>query len=354
MHSSPRTHGGPRADELRRLGVDPGRLIDFSVNTNPYGPSPAVIEAIARAAIDRYPDPTAHAVCEAMAPLLAVRPAQLALGNGAAELLWTLARGLLSKTTCVLIVEPTFSEFRAAAGAVGARILEHRTLESEQFQIDLARVTSVIRAEDVRVLYLCVPNTPTGVALPARDVASFAEALPRVTVILDQSFLSLSDRFADAEVGMPPNVVRVRSLTKDHGIPGVRVGYLIATPEIVARVEAERPAWSTSSFCQAAALAACRDASFVSESRAKLRADGARLRASLEALDLRPCASTTPFFLLRAARASDLRLRLLAQHQILVRDCTSFGLPDFIRLAVRPAPDCERLLAALKKELRAC
>ena len=347
-----RIHGGPQDDEIHSLGIHRDQLLDFSVNTNPYGPCPAVVESLRAAAIDRYPDPTGRSVREAMAPLLCLSPDEIALGNGAAELLWTLARALLHPGATALVVEPTFCEFRAAASAVGAHVFECRAREADQFLIDLDAVARMISAHAVRVVYLCLPNTPTGVVLPAVDVAAWAEAHPQVVVILDQSFLSLCERFEDADVHMPPNVVRVRSLTKDHAIPGVRVGYLMATPEIVTRVEEQRPAWSTSSMSQAAALTACREHRFVEQSRRKLVADRRRMISQLRGLGLSPLESTTPYFLVWAAEATELRTRLLTRHHILVRDCASFGMPDFIRLAARPAPDCERLVAALKEELR--
>ncbi len=346
-----RIHGGPQDDEIRSLGIDPAQILDFSVNTNPYGPCPAVMESIRAATIDRYPDPTGRSVREAMAPLLGLSPDEIALGNGAAELLWTLVRVLLHPGTPALVVEPTFCEFRAAASAVGAPVFEYRAREADQFQIDLNTVARMIRTHAVRVVYLCLPNTPTGVVLPAVDVAAWAEAHPQIVVILDQSFLLLCERFEDTNVHMPPNVVRVRSLTKDHAIPGVRVGYLLATPEIVARVEEQRPAWSTSSMSQAAALVACREHRFVEQSRQKLLADRTWMTSRLRGLGLCPLESTTPFFLVRVAEATELRMRLFAHHHILVRDCASFGIPDFIRLAARPEPDCERLVAALKAEI---
>jgi len=351
---SGRVHGGPHDDELRALGVDPARLLDFSVNTNPYGPCPGVVEAVRTAVIDCYPDPTGYAAREAMAPSLCAAPNEIALGNGAAELLWTLARALVPTGRAALIIEPTFCEFRAAAFAARARIVEWRAHESDGFAIDLESVARLVHAEGVGVVYLCAPNTPTGTGLPAGVIAAWAEANPRVLIVLDQSFLSLSEHFADAEVRMPPNIVRVRSLTKEHAIPGVRLGYLLASPDIVARLEENRPAWMTSAMAQAAAVAACRERSFVEESRRKLLADRERLLSRIRSLDVDTFASSAGFFLVRVKGATELRRRLLAHHQILVRDCLSFGLPDFIRLAARPEPDAERLVAALKEELARC
>lgn len=353
VSSSSRVHGGPQDAELRALRIDPAALVDFSVNTNPYGPCRAIVEAIRSARIDVYPDPIARAAREEMAATLAVAADELALGNGAAELLWALARVLVQPGRRVLMIEPTFCEFRAAAIASGARVSEWRATPERGFAIDLEAVALRARAEQAEVVYLCTPNTPTGAGVPAVDVARWAATNPQLWIVLDQSFLSLSERFADADVAMPPNVVRIRSLTKDHAIPGVRVGYLIGARRLVARVEAQRPAWMTSASAQAAATVACREHAFVADSRRRIIADRDQLAVALVRLGLVPMPSTAGFFLVRTGHAKQLRQRLLVHHHILVRDCTSFGLPDFIRLAARPAADRARLVAALAAE-RGC
>jgi len=346
-----RFHGGLRDDELRALRVDAEQVLDFSVSTNPYGPCPIVADAIRSARADRYPDPDALGVRIAMADALDLAPEQIVLGAGAADLLWTAARALLQPGTHVLVVEPTFCEFRAAALAAGAQVHALCAEEHAAFRIDLDAALETARRCQAHVIYLCTPNTPTGVAVPAREVAAAAAAQPELTWVLDQSFLSLSDRFADAAVAMPDNVVRVRSLTKDHGIPGIRVGYALAPPALARRLLAQRPSWSTGAHAQAAARAACSVPWFVAQSRSKLASDRARMSAELAALGLAPLPSTAPFFLVRVQRASALRDRLLVRQRVLVRACESFGLPDFIRLAARPAADSARLCAALREEL---
>jgi histidinol-phosphate/aromatic aminotransferase/cobyric acid decarboxylase-like protein len=352
VEKSVRVHGGPQDAELRALAIDPTTLLDFSVNTNPYGPCSRMVDAVLATRIDRYPDPTARAAREVMARTLDVSADELSLGNGAAELLWTLARALVSPGATVMLAEPTFCEFRAAATAAGAHIAEWRATAERGFAWDLDAIAARAREVEPAVLYLCTPNTPTGAGLPAADIARWAAANPTCFLVLDQSFLSLSERFADADVAMPPNVIRIRSLTKDHAIPGVRVGYLIGSREIVARVEEQRPAWMTSGMAQAAAIAACSERAFVDDSRRKLLADRDQLAAELVRLGLSPIASTAGFFLVRVGDARELRHRLLARHHILVRDCASFGLPEYIRLAARPAADRARLVGALAEEIR--
>jgi histidinol-phosphate aminotransferase len=343
--SEPVRHGGLQEAELRRLGIDPETVLDFSSSTNPYGPDPEVARALQGARFDRYPDPTALRAREALAERCGVEPEQLVLGNGAAELLWSLARCLLGPGTSALIAEPTFSEFRSAANCCGAVVREWRAAPERGFTIELG----ALWAATAHAVYLCSPNTPTGRALPASEIADWA-ACQQSTIVLDQSFLSLSERWQDAALKLPRNVVVVRSLTKDHGIPGVRLGYLIGSPELCALLERSRPAWSTSALAQAAAIACCRSDEFVASSRERLLEDRRQLALELAALGIESVPSQTNFLLARVPGVGELRARLLTRHQILVRDCASFGLPGFLRLAARPAAERARLVAALRAE----
>lgn len=349
-----RVHGGPDASELAALGVDPDALIDFSASTNPYGPHPHMLEALRAAPLARYPDSTALWARRALCRGAGVDADRIVLGNGAAELLWSLARALLGAGRTALIVEPTFSEFRAAARATRAEVIEWRARPEQGFAIDLAAIGERARAARSHVIYLCSPNTPTGGRAPAQVIAEFARAHPELTVVLDQSFVTLSEHPEDAAYAMPANVAIVRSLTKDHGIPGVRVGYLVAELDLCRRVEQGRPQWTTSAFAQAAALASADCEDFVAESRRRLLEDRRALEAALAGLGIETLPSTTTFFLARLPNVPALRARLLQHHQILVRDCASFGLPGFLRLSAKPAKERAALMAALAAEARRC
>ena len=354
VESALRIHGGLSEQEALAIGVDPDRVIDFSVSANTYGPCESVIEAVRAARIDRYPDPRARRACSAIAGCFGQDADAVALGNGACELLWTLARSLTQDNTVVVIAGPTFSEFRAAVEHCGAVVHEWRAGPRNGFEVDLQALEREVFEHDASVVYLCSPNTPTGAALRAGDISRFAEAANDATIIVDQSFLSLSEHADDLFVRMPTNVVCVRSMTKEHAIPGVRLGYVVAAPRFIARLEAARPAWSTSAMAQAAALAACQALDFVAESRRKLLEDRAELEHMLRGHGLYAATSSAPFIVVNVGDAHGLRERLLRRHALLVRDCASFGLPEWIRLAARPKVDRERLETALKDELCRC
>lgn len=351
MPAAARVHGGPVAAELAALGLARADVLDFSVNVNPYGPAPAVLEAARGAAIDHYPDPSATEVRAALARRWRRAPGEVLFAHGAAELLWDLARHLARARVRTLVVEPAFSELRAGLAASGGEVVEWRADPRGGLGPDLEAVAEAIARSGAGAAYLAAPTSPAGLPVVAADVERLARSHERVLLLLDESFLALSDRHADAEVALPANVVRVRSITKEHAIPGLRAGYLLAAPALVEALDAARPTWSTSAPAQAAALAALAAEGFVAESRERLRADREETRAGLERLGLAPLPSVAPYLLFHVGDAASLRRRLLARC-VLVRDCASFGLTGFVRVAARPASDREVLLAALARELR--
>jgi histidinol-phosphate/aromatic aminotransferase/cobyric acid decarboxylase-like protein len=308
------------------------------------------------APIDRYPDPDATEVREALAGRWRVAFDQVAFGNGASELLWALAAARWEGRR-LLLVEPAFGEVRAAAEAAGAEVVAWRARRRNGLALEVEAIAEAIARNAPDVVALCAPSTPSGAPLAHAGVLRLAEACPAAQLLLDESFLSLSDQHADRDRPLPAQVLRLRSLTKDHAIPGVRAGYLLAPAEVVAALERCRPAWPTGTLAQAAALAAVADEAFVDASRAKLFEDRAALVAGLRALGLAPLPSAAPYLVFDAppsagelGPAAALRRRLLGRG-VLVRDCASFGLPALVRVAVRPAAERERLLAALRSAL---
>jgi len=345
--AAPRTHGGLLAAELDALGIDPADVLDASSSVNPYGPAPEVLRAVREADVARYPDPECTRARRAVAAAAGTDPERVVLGNGATELLWTLARVLLAPGETLLSCEPSFSELRAAAASGGARIAEWRARADDGFALHLDAVARAVRAERASVVALCAPGSPSGAATPIDDLCTLARDLPDVALVLDQSFLALSERHADLAAALPDNVLAVRSLTKEHAIPGVRLGWVACAPRLAAHVAASRPAWTVGSAAQAAAVAASGAGAFVAASRTRLLAERRELEARLHALGRATVTSSTPYLLVATSDAASLRRRALERHRVLVRDCTSFGLPRFVRVAARGGADQDRLVDAL-------
>lgn len=347
-----RVHGGPNATELQRLGLDRNDVLDLSVNINPYGPSPSMVRALAHVKLGVYPEPDALQVRAELAASCGVATDGLVLGNGASDLMWTLALWLkrtLPRGQGLMMVEPTFSELHVAAEALGLDVAEHRLQAVDMFDLNFDRLGESLACCKAGAVYLCAPSSPLGRAVAGPDLRAFADAHPNVLVLVDQSFLSLSERYQDAVMEWPANVVLIRSLTKDHGIPGVRIGYLLAEAEIALAVRSLRPTWAVGAHTQAAAsyAASIEGRAFVQSSRKQLLCDSRALMTGLIELGLKPVPSSTCYVTVEVANAALVRMRLLEEYRILVRDCTSFGLPSHIRIAARPPEQRAILLAAL-------
>jgi histidinol-phosphate aminotransferase len=340
-------HGGLDTAELERLGVRPDGVADFSVSTNPLGPSPVALAAARAADPGRYPDRGCLALRRALAADLAVDPDCILVANGSAELIWLLALAYLRPGDSAFILEPTFGEYRAASRLLGADVSEWRASPGDHFRIDVDAVVDALHRFAPRLAFFCNPNNPTGAWLTQPELRLLLDALSDGLLVVDEAYLDLAGRDSPARPLLErDNLVVVRSMTKDYGLPGLRLGYALAAPSGIRALAAAQPPWSVNAAAQAAGLAALADSAHVAAGRRAAAEARAYLTPRLEALGYRCLPSVANFWLVEVGDATALRRRLL-ERGILVRDCTSFGLPGFIRLAARPIEECERLVAAL-------
>lgn len=319
-------HGG-------RFGEDREIYHDFSVCLNAYGPAPAVVDAIRRAEVDDYPDPTSRVARATAAQAWSVSNDALILGAGSAELIDLVCRAFVGPDDVVAIDAPAFGEYERAARIYGARVAR---------EIDDA----------ARVVFVCSPSNPLGTVRDRTDLRALADrcAARGALLVIDQAY----DDFTDEPAGTPllrhhPAAFHLRSLTKGNALAGVRVAFGIGTREIVDALDAVRVPWSASSAAQQAAIAVFRpDAkAHVERTTALLRREAVRLRSALAALGYQTNDSRTHFFTVAVRNGERARLELIERFHILVRDCRSFGMPHRIRVAARQPAANDELLRAL-------
>jgi histidinol-phosphate/aromatic aminotransferase/cobyric acid decarboxylase-like protein len=342
-----REHLGVAPEALASLGLAAHEVLDLCSGLNPYGPPASLLSAARDAGLTHYPDPTGRAARSRVAQHFGTSPDRVVLGSGAAELLWSCARVLLEPGAAVLAIEPSYPEFSVAARQLGARVLQWRSVERTGHCVDLRQVAELMLLETPAVLSLCAPGNPTGSSVRFSELDLLAARFPDTQIVVDQSFLALSDDHADLARLPATNVICIRSLSKEFGLPGVRAAYLLADAKLAARIEATRPAFSTSSQTQAVVQAAMDEDAFSADSRLRLQADRARLTSTLDSLGLVYTPSVAPFLLVRVARASEVAAELLARHRIAVCDATPFGLPDHLRISAVSADAAVQLSAAL-------
>lgn len=322
-------------------------VLDFSANVNPSGPSPHVWEAMRTVPLEQHPDPCATPLRHLLAEVNGVTPAELLVGNGSVELIYHLAVAYLRTGDPVLIVTPTFGEYAAAAAVMGAAVQTWPTHPADDFALDITALLHQVQTTRPRMLFICNPNNPTGTYLDREGIEQLLVSCPDTLLVLDEAFVRfVTYAWPAVDLLAHGNLVILRSLTKDYALTGLRVGYALAHPSVIAALAKVQPPWSVNALAQAAAIAALRDEEHLRVTLAKLARAKAGLIHDLTQISLWPRPSRVHFFLLPVPSAAEWSQQLLAR-QVLVRDCSSFGLPTFIRIAPRQDAENARLVAAL-------
>jgi histidinol-phosphate aminotransferase len=348
MATPPAYHGALNYAELEQLGLDPDNILDFSVNSNPYGPSPAVAEALATVPLDRYPDREALALRRALAVHCDLSPDRIVIGNGTAELLWLVCFAFLRSTDRVLVIGPTFGEYARLSALMGARVETWSAQPDHDFMVEFNAVAQRLDTLQPRLLFLCNPNNPTGLVIPVDMIMAWAGRHPETLFVIDEAYLAFAAGTCSMLAAAAGNILVLRSMTKDYALAGLRLGYAASHNQAVISALAQaRPAWNVNALAQAAGMAALADQAHLARTLADLNQARARLVTALERLNLVPGPSATHFFLVHVGNAGVFRQQLLKQ-AILVRDCASFGLPAYIRIATRRPAENKQLLAAIQ------
>ena len=341
---APQAHGGLRDAELRALGIDPTALIDFSASVNPLGASPRALAALSTVDYSRYPDPDCTRLREAIAEANGVTPDEVLPGNGATELIYLIVRLFVHNGQRAIVFAPTFGVIDHACDLVGATLFPWHANPNKAFRWNFRNKPDVLRRVAPPLLYLCNPNNPTGVYATENEVTTLTEGLVHGPLLLDESYIAfVEDPWNSVPLMRRGRTLVLRSMTKDFGLAGLRLGYLLAAPEVIRAVQRLQPEWSVSASAQAAGIAALADTEHVRRGRETARAGLDLIEEQARLLGLETVRGAANFLLIRTGQAATIRIKLL-ERGFAVRDCTSFGLPDHIRVAGRQPEQCGKLM----------
>jgi threonine-phosphate decarboxylase len=348
-HAGDRHHGAHGEVASRSLQVRVEDLLDFSQNINPFGPPPEALEAARRALYEEsgvYPDLKYTRLREALARYLDAPPETIVPTNGGAEALF-LAAGAAGEGGA-LILEPTFSEYAAAARASGREVVRRPVRRPEDgFRFDHTVLEDL---SGISLVFLCNPNNPTGDSLDYGEILGVADHVRKAGAILvvDEAFADFTPGISVSSM-VGEGLWVARSFTKFFAIPGLRLGCLVC--DDADSVQRLQPSWPVNAVAAAAGIAAAGDSGFTEASVSEV----VRLRGNLfDALDdlpgLQPFSGAANFLLVRGPEGLVGRL---ARRGLLVRGCGPFmGLgSDFFRVAVRGEAENGRLISALREEL---
>ncbi len=346
----PAAHGGIDYGKVEARGLSAEDFLDFSVNVNPFPLPASVKQAIQSACPDRYPDKSCGRLKAAISALNKVKPEQVLVSNGTSPSILYIALAFLEPGDKVLVAGPTYGEYSETSRIMGADVLFRNAAAEDDFASDIASLIRTLVAEKPKILWMCNPNNPTGTYLDKEAVSRVLEACARTgcLLVLDEAYRNFTDTPWNSTDLICDELVILRSMTKDFGLAGLRLGYALASARIVQILDLVQPPWSVSAQAQGAGIAALGELAYYENTWNMLRTLRDSLRQSLLALGFDVMQTKTNFMMLRHPEAERIRRRL-EQERILVRDCISFGLSDFLRIGVRTAELNKRLIESLKR-----
>ena len=340
--------GKPVAEVRRELGLS--RVVKLASNENPLGPSPKAVEAAHRALgdVNRYPDPRATALRQALAAHLAVPASHVAVGNGSVEILDAIARAYLGPGDNAVISEHAFVRFRQI---VDARNRGARLVPMREWTHDLAAMGRAVD-ERTRLVFVANPNNPTGTWNRQAEVEALVDALPPgVLLVLDEAYFEYveepdyPDGTALVRAGAP--VIVTRTFSKAYGLAGLRVGYAVAAPEVLEALYVIREAFGTNAVAQAAAAAALDDVEHVRRSVEMSRAERERLTDELGKRGYEVLPGLGNFVTFDTRQEGRTVFRRMLVQGVIVRPLDPYAMGSWLRVSIGTPEESQAFLDAL-------
>jgi threonine-phosphate decarboxylase len=358
-------HGGDIAAVAAEFGVAPEKLLDFSANINPLGPPAGVLRRLSRDAADaellmRYPETGLNSLRRILSVHTETEENQIIIANGSAALIEAVTRVFRSKSgkpRCLLPI-PAFSEYERALHAAGFQIVPFSLEKTRNFRLAENRFIETLANEKPDLCIITNPHNPTGALIERELLEKIVRAAERTgtIVLLDEAFIDYRlEESLTRQVKLYKNLIVLRSLTKFYSIPALRVGYAIASAELIKVIAVQLSSWSVTTLAANAAEEAVKDTEYAEKTLAANHIERKFLGDSLARLNLSVYPSFANFLFLElptqsSFAAAELRSYLIKNHGIIVRNCSTYsGLKAgrFIRIAVRSRSDNERLVEGL-------
>jgi threonine-phosphate decarboxylase len=353
-------HGGNIFDLARRLGCDPGDILDMSSNVNPLGPPPGLLDYLGRrlAAVTALPEADAGGAVAAFSARHGVAQQRVVGGNGSTQFIYILPRVLHSRR--VLILGPTYADYRDACVLCGAVIEDLLAGAQTGFAFSPDDIDRRLRG-GVDTAFICNPNNPTGVLIPAEVVETLCRRHRDVWFVVDESYLPFVENGDSQSLTAAghPNLVVLNSMSKVFRVPGLRIGFAVAPEPLAETLRSHVMPWSVNALAQAAVLYLMtrepeikdflhRTREFFSTER------GFWVQRLSAAPGLTPFAGQASFVLVRlnGGMTAERLCAELAAERILIRDCANFhGLSNrYVRVSLKN-PQANRLLAQRMLEI---
>lgn len=321
-------------------------VVKLNTNENPYPPSPRVLEAIQRTTtgerLRKYPDPLGREFRRTAEQVLGVDPACILIGNGSDEVLTMLTRAMVPEGGTMVAPSPSYLLYRTLAEIQGARLVE--VPFDSAWRLDPRAVPSTAHAT-----FLPNPNSPSGTMIPPDDLVDWPTPL-----VLDEAYADFAVSHGLTLWQRNPRIIVTRSLSKSYALAGIRFGFAVGHPEVIAQLYKLKDSYNCDVLSLAAATAALADQDYFTSTRGKILQTRARLEIALAERGFVVTPSQANFvWCRRTDRPVQPIFAALRGRGVLIRYMNYPGYGDGLRISVGTDDEIDRLLAELDRLLTA-
>lgn len=361
-------HGG---DFFKAIGEDftslsrAKKVVGADVLDAWFDPSPRVVKAIKKHlsfALRTSPPTHCEGLIQSIAKHRGLQESQIIVAGGSSDLMFIALPHFVKSGDHVLILDPTYGEYaHIFTKVLDVKLHQHELRREESFNVHVARLLADVQKIKPSLVVLVNPNSPTGQPLPKVEMIEFLSAIPtEVKVLVDETYVEYVGReqSLEQEVDHFPNLMIIKSMSKTYALSGARVGYLVASSDVIDRLAVFTPPWSVSLIGQIAAVEALNDEKYYDRMYKKtheLREDMCLSLTQVQSIDVLPSVGNFFLIYLKEKRLSaETITKQLRTKDIYLRDCSSMSpqmKDDYIRIAVKDAKTNQRVIRALKKLL---
>lgn len=351
LNITPYIAGKPIEETKREMKLK--EVFKMTSNENPLGPSPKAVKAIKDNLfkINRYPDSNGFYLKNKLAKSLNLKPGNILLGNGSDEIIDIIIKTFVEDDENIITADVTFLEYEILAKVNNRRVV---TVPLKYFKYDLEAIRRKIDSK-TKLIFIANPNNPTGTYITKHEVRDFVKTLPEgAIVVLDEAyetFIDVND-FPESisQIGNK-NVIIMKTFSKVYGLAGLRIGYAIANPELIAFMEKARQPFNVNLLAQVAATAVLEDKAYLKKSRDVILQGKKYLYDELQKLGLAFVPSVANFILIDVGRDGVSIFKELLRYGIIVRDMKQYGLKNYIRVTIGTKKENEKFIRYLRKVL---
>ncbi len=343
-----------RAEKQYLVGQPPGIVCKLNQNESPFDLDPAlkdeILDELRSIPFNRYPDDQPLNLVEVFARSIGVTPEMVLAGNGSNELTHTLGLALISDGAGVVLPRPMFALFDSVVRLFGGKLTSVSPRSDLSF--DIAAIVEAIEKEDPALTVIATPNNPTGLEVSRAELVSVIE-VSKGFVLVDEAYVEFGrEPDAISLIHEHPNVIVMRTLSKGFGLAGLRLGFLIARPEVIRELLKARLPFMIGDLAQRTAVRLLQQPGVIKSRVQRMQASIGSIIRAVEEMGLEYVPSRANFVIFKSPIGSRELMRRVAGSGVLIRDMGGYPeLEGFVRVCAGTEDENKAFLTALKSAL---